>query len=58
MLCIAQVLIIEVAERTAYLDLVALFPCVEDVLRGIGGVRELDGKSVAGVFAAERILGI
>ena len=56
--CVLEVLVVEIAERTAYIDLVALFPVFEYPLRGVGGLGELDCQRVGGVFPAECVLGV
>ena len=58
LLCVPQILIVEVPQGAADVHPVALFPGAENVGGGIGGVGLLDGQNVAGIPAAQSIFGI
>ena len=56
MLCIPELLIIEIAERPADVDFVSLFPGIQNISGGIGGIGQLDGQDIAGIVCTKRIL--
>ena len=51
---VAYAVIVEVAQRSGYIDPVALFPVLEYPLRGKAGPRELDRQNIARAVFAQR----
>ena len=56
MLCIPELLIVKISERSADVNFVPLLPGIQDKGGSVGRIRQLDGQNIAGIVCAQSIL--